>query len=385
MNLVLFDGPEWSQLWPLTLTRPVAACRVGALTIAEKWSKYLSTSASFHTSAYLQEIYPYHSEKLNLFINGSILPDSNLAQLIKNLKPGQQVSHNNRLVALISNDLPSSLDVSNLISNDQTIELSSINKLEYPEDIIALNSSEIFKDYKLLGKEQESQTLENSNFHRGEHLFISSGVKIYNSILNTENGPIYIDKDVEIQENSVIRGPVYVGPQARINVGAKVYEGTSIGKYGRIGGEVKRSVIFDYSNKSHDGFIGDSVVGSWCNFGADSNVSNLKNTYGKVKLHHIKSARPRQTELQFCGTIMGDHSMCAINTSFNTGTVVGPFTNVYGGDAGPYIPPFSWGLSGQAYQVKKAIEVAKIAMSRRNVIMNKGYEKMILHLSNLSF
>ncbi|MDP2175058.1 MAG: GlmU family protein [Bacteroidota bacterium] len=361
-NLVFFDDESLKHLYPLTLTRPSANLLCGILTIAEKWSKYLNTSSySYLTSEHLQAKFPLKSNDNNCFINGRLLPNTELIQAIKHLDDNASLMKGSQLLSCKGNQL----------HNNQAIQFEGdITLIDRTHQLFTLNANQIKADFELLCFNRVSQTLSSTNIKIGDYpVFLEAGAKIEASILNTTEGPIYIGKDAEIMEGSMLRGPFALGEHGVVKMGAKIYSGTTVGAYSKVGGEVNNSVIFAYSNKGHDGFLGNSVLGEWCNLGADTNNSNLKNNYEAVKLWNYETANFEKTGLQFCGLIMGDHSKCGINTMFNTGTVVGVSANIFGsGFPRNFVPSFSWGGAQgfETYSIKKAFQTATIVMGRRN-------------------
>lgn len=379
---ILFDDQSWQQLLPLTFTRPLAEIRVGILTIREKWEKYLKNSCSHLTQDYLQQKYSLQSGEVNLLINGSVLPTPALVSDIESLNDNEALISGDHLIAvrLKNNEI-------NGFNYQQTDSYKKINfdqdyfKLQHPWEIFEQNGNAIKADYELLTKGRTSEDfIHNNHILHPENIFVEKGAKIDFVTINATSGPVYIGKDAEVMEGSIIRGPFALCDHSSLKLGAKVYGPTTIGPHSKVGGEVNNSVIFAYSNKAHDGFLGNSVVGEWCNIGADSNTSNLKNNYAKVKLWNYQTERFVDTGLQFCGLIMGDHSKCAINTMFNTGTVVGVSSNIFGsGFPRAFIPSFSWGGAGgfTTYKLQKAFEVAEIVMKRRNMVLSEEDKKIL--------
>ncbi|SDS64726.1 UDP-N-acetylglucosamine diphosphorylase/glucosamine-1-phosphate N-acetyltransferase [Formosa sp. Hel1_31_208] len=368
MNYILFDGPARNNLLPFTYTRPVADIRVGILTIREKWETFLGSTCTTLTEAYLSEKYPMVELEENVMINASYLPNQELIELIKNIKENQAVFHGEDVIAFYTTD---SQDEVNFESYEAIEYDNASLKIEHTWDVFAKNGEAIKADFELLTKDRTSQPISKTNNILGaEHIFIEKGASLEFVTLNANSGPIYIGKDAEIMEGSMIRGPFALCEYATVKLGAKIYGPTTIGPYSKVGGEVNNSVIFGYSNKGHDGFLGNSVIGEWCNLGADTNNSNLKNNYAEVRLWDYESEGFARTGLQFCGLMMGDHSKCGINTMFNTGTVVGVSANIFGsGFPRNFVPSFSWGGSSgfKTYLTKKAFEVAEVVMQRRNI------------------
>lgn len=376
MNYILFDESSIkTNLLPLTFMRPIADIRVGILTIREKWEKRLKAKTSTLTDGYLSVKYPIVKEADNILINGSVCPTEEIITAIKNLKPNQTVIHGDTIIALRVSE--EDLDKIGDASTDGVEEIEIIEapiKINHTWEIFSKNEAAIEEDFRLLTKGRKSQPLSDSNRAIApDRIFIEKGAKVECAILNASTGSIYIGKDAEIMEGSVIRGPLALCDHAQIKMAAKIYGPTTVGPYCRVGGEVNNSVLFGYSNKAHDGFLGHSVIAEWCNIGADTNTSNLKNIYDTVRLWSYSKQTFVDTNLQFCGLIMGDHSKCAINTMFNTGTVVGVNANVFGsGFQRNFIASFTWGGTGgySNYSIKKALEVAETVFKRRHRIFD---------------
>ena len=386
MNLIFFDDQTRENLLPLTFTRPVCELRVGILTIRDKWEKQLNLKGSFVTEEYLREKFPLSIGEDNLFINGSILPDKNLLNSIRNLKTDSRLMSGEIILAqrLAGTALKGFEKNQNLPSAETINYPDKINKIDYSWDLFARNEQAIADDFAFLTAGRKSQPVPVSNkCIQPENIFLEEGVKVECAILNASTGPIYLAKDSEVMEGAMIRGPFSLGEHAQVKMGAKIYGATTIGPECRVGGEISNSVIMGYSNKGHDGFLGNSVLGEWCNLGADSNNSNLKNNYSKVKVWSYKEEQFINTGLQFCGLIMGDHSKCSINTMFNTGTVVGVSANIYGNGFPPkFVPSFSWGGSEgfKTYRIEEAIEVAQRVYERRKMDFNATEQKILKHL-----
>jgi len=378
MNVILFDGPFRAQLLPLTFTRPVCELRIGILTIREKWEKYLESASSTLTEDYLQKKYSLQSSADNLLVHGAVCPTAALVDAIKKLEIGQQLVKGQTLLAARVNNTDSSF----LNIRESAISFDGeITVIQHPWDIFAQNGVELNADFALLTKGRTSAPVSKTNILIGNHsVFLEEGAKVEASILNTTAGPIYIGKDAEVMEGSLIRGPFSLGEHSQVKMGAKIYGPTTIGPHSKVGGEVNNSVIIGYSNKGHDGFLGNSVLGEWCNLGADTNTSNLKNNYDEVRIWSYVTKSFARTGLQFCGLIMGDHSKSGINTMFNTGTVVGVSANVFGGGfPRTFVPSYSWGgASGFIdYRIEKALEVAQRVMERRGIVLNEVEEDIL--------
>jgi UDP-N-acetylglucosamine diphosphorylase/glucosamine-1-phosphate N-acetyltransferase len=362
MNIILFDTDR-ENLYPLTFTRPISDFRVGIVSIKQKWEFYYK-SVSVKTVDYLSEKYPIHLQKNNVWIDSSILPSQDLITEINSLRNGEFLENNGDVIAVCNHDM-------NTVGLDAIESHSTFSKINDLWDIFSLNGEEIKSDFNHLVKGNSGEELSITNTLVGNNpIYLEKGAKVECSILNSTDGPIYIGKDAEIMEGSLVRGPFAMCNNSTLKMGAKIYGPTTLGPYCKVGGEVNNSVFFGYSSKSHDGFLGNSVIGEWCNLGADTNNSNLKNNYTEVKLWNYKTERFKKTGLQFCGLIMADHSKCGINTMFNTGTVVGVSANVFGsGFPRNIIPSFSWGgASGfTTYKTNKVFEVASVVMGRRNI------------------
>lgn len=368
MNYILFDGPFRNALLPFTYTRPVADIRFGILTIREKWERYLGATTTTITEDYLVSKFPMVELEENTLINASYTPNENLVEMIQNLKPKQVIYDGDVVVAFRAAETQSEIDFDAfkpLVCPELTLSIKNT------WSIFKLNGAAIEADFQLITKNRTSQPLpEQVVAFNADQIFIEEGAILPLCVLNATNGPIYIGKDSEIMEGSMVRGPFALCENSVLKMGAKIYGPTTIGPHSKVGGEVNNVVFFGYSNKAHDGFLGNSVIGEWCNLGADTNTSNLKNNYAEVRLWNYESENFAKTGLQFCGLMMGDHSKCGINTMFNTGTVVGVSVNVFGsGFPRNFIPSFSWGgHSGlSTYLTKKAFEVAQVVMKRRGV------------------
>ena len=385
MNYILFDGPARNALLPFTFTRPVADILVGIMTIRQKWELHLGSTTTTLTEEYLSDKYPMVELEGNVMINASFLPNAILAELVSNLEPNQAIFKKDEIIAFYTSE------------NQEEVDFDTYEIIEYNDDCITIentrdsfskNDVDIREDFELLTQDRRSQPIPKSvNVIAPEDVFIEEGAKLEYVTLNASSGPIYIGKDSEIMEGSVIRGPFALCDNAQVKMASKIYGATTVGPYSRVGGEVKNVVIFAYSNKGHDGFLGDSVLGEWCNIGADSNNSNLKNNYEEVRLWSYQTEGFAKTGLQFCGLMMGDHSKCGINTMFNTGTVVGVSANIFGsGFPRNFVPSFSWGgASGfTTYLTKKAFETAKLVMARRNIVFDEKEAAILEHVFEIT-
>ncbi|MDO6472455.1 GlmU family protein [Maribacter sp. 1_MG-2023] len=385
MNVILFDGPRRNHLLPFTFTRPVSEIRVGIMTLKERWEAFLKVSVTSLTEEYLSVKYPVNLEESNVFIDASVLPSNELLKAVKALRLGERLMSGELVIAYLA------------ATSKNVDELSNFNIVEFKDDIVQINNTwDIFDknadilqfDFDFITKGRKSQPISGTNrLIHPERIFLEEGAKVEFSILNATDGPIYLGKNSEIWEGSLIRGGLALCNNAIIKMGGKLYGATTIGPFSKVCGEVSNSVIFGYSSKGHEGYLGNAVLGEWCNIGADSNNSNLKNNYARVRLWDYATERFEQTGLQFCGLMMGDHSKTAINTMFNTGTVIGVNSNIYvPGFPRNFVPSFSWGgASGfTAYQPAKAFDAAKVMMARRGVEFNDVEADILTHVFELT-
>jgi UDP-N-acetylglucosamine diphosphorylase/glucosamine-1-phosphate N-acetyltransferase len=386
MNLVLFDcHKSRANLLPLTFTRPVADIRIGILTIRGKWEKVLNAVSSTLTEEYLSGKFPpYQRSEPALYVNGSVLPDEKLVAAIRKLGALQSLTSNGHILAFKSEKHHLNFENFEGIAKGFTaVEYKEpIIYIENHHDIFNLNGEALKADFLFLTRGRKSQKLSESNKLVGpsDNLFIEEGAVVEASVLNTNTGLIYIGKGAEIMENCAIRGPFALCEHAVVKMSAKIYGPTTLGPYCKVGGELNNVVMFGYSNKAHDGFIGNAVIGEWCNLGADTNNSNLKNNYADVEVFNYREGKAVDTGLMFFGLIMGDHSKTGINTMFNTGTVVGVSSNVFGADFPPkFIPSFSWGGNRWllTYSLDKSFEVAERVLERRGLKLEEADRKIL--------
>ena len=387
MNVILFDDRLTDNLLPLTFTRPAADIRVGILKISEKWSIRLKQTVSFQTRSYLQSKYKAVITDDNLFINGTLLPDNDTIQLIEKLNLNEVLAKGETILAARLQKV----NFDELLAEDfKGLKITEFpltaRKINFPWDIFRLNGEEIENDFALITKGRKSaQPNKNVGVIASENIFIEDGARLEFVTLNASSGPIYIGKDTEIMEGTHIRGPFAILDHSQVKMGAKIYGPTTIGPHCKIGGELNNVVVFGFSNKSHEGFLGNSVIGEWCNIGADSNSSNLKNNYADVKVWNYPKGKFVGTGLQFCGLIMGDHSKCGINTMFNTGTVVGVNCNIFGdGFPRTFIPDFSWGgpHGFTVFETGKAFEIAEKVMERRGMELTETDREILNEIFN---
>ncbi len=390
MNIVLFDTPQARRLLkPFSYTRALAKVRVGIRTIEEKWKHYLQGDYSFLTAPYLSSKFPCVDAQESLCINSTVCPDQVLVEAIRNLKGNQKLVKDDTLIATLC-------DRTALqgFQNDDfgTPHLQSIlfegplTQIKNNWDIFLINEQEIIKDFQCICKRRTTQRIQDQHTitYNETDVFLEKGVSTKAVILNAESGPIYIGSNAIIQEGAIIRGPVAICEEAQIHAGARISNATTIGPYAKVGGEVSNSVILGYSNKAHDGFMGHSVIGEWCNLGSGTNTSNLRSDYGNVKTWDEHRKEFYTTDKQFCGLFMGDYSKCAINTMFNAGTMVGVSANLFGvGYFDKVIPSFTWGMLDkriQTYRLDQALEAAERMTVRRSVQLTEQDKKILAHV-----
>ena len=374
-RLLFCDQSTIRNFFPFTFTRPSAELRAGILTFAERWQRLLGVEKiAYNTADYLSGKYPKSNTlEGTLSIYANFLPTPRLLEQLRSLKVAESITYQGRILASV----------------EKSITLSSIPPIEWeeplvlfekPTDLFTYNDKAIDFDFKLLTEGRTSAPLSPTNGFLGDkaNLFIEEGAKVEFATLNCQKGKIYIGKDAEVMEGSHLRGPIALCEHATVNMGAKLYGATTIGPYSKVGGEISNSVIWGYSNKGHDGFLGNSVLGQWCNLGADTNVSNLKNTYNTIQLWDYQKGGYSSSGLQFCGVLMGDHSKTAINTQLNSGTTVGVFANLFSaGFPSKYIPNFAWGVSAEKYRLDEAFAVAERVMARRGIAFDQREQHIL--------
>ena len=385
MNYILFDGTVRNNLLPFTFTRPVADIRIGILTIREKWEKYLGKATTTITEEYLSEKWPMVGMEENVLINSSFLPNERLVELVESLKEGEAIFYEDDVIAFFTKDTQEEVDSS---SHKQIEYEGEVIRIENTWDIFSKNQEALEADFDLITKERQSAPISKTNtLINPKRIFAEEGATVEHSILNATDGPIYLGKNSEVWEGNLIRGAFALCEKGVVKMGAKIYGATTVGPYGKVCGEISNSVIFGYSSKGHEGYLGNAVLGEWCNIGADSNNSNLKNNYAQVRMWNYATEKFEHTGLQFCGLMMGDHSKTAINTMLNTGTVVGVNVNLYvPGFPRNFIPSFSWGgASGfTTYLPRKAFEAAKVMMARRGVEFDDKEARILEHVFKLT-
>ncbi len=384
MNYILFDGEYRDNLLPLTYTKPVADLRIGILTIREKWEKYLGFTTTTITEEYLSEKFPMVEMEQNIMINASVLPTPGLVAMINELKASEAIYKSGELIAFFSKE-------------NQEIDFETFHKYEYAEDLIQIkhswdlfsfNGEALESDFDLITEGRESANIPDTvHCMNKDRIFLEEDVEIEIGVLNANKGAIYIGKHAQVMEGSMIRGPFAMGEHSVVKMGTKVYGPTTLGPKCKIGGEVNNAIFSGFCSKGHDGYLGNAVIGEWCNIGADSNNSNLKNNYANVKIWEYSAERFVDTGLQFCGLIMGDHSKCGINTMFNTGTVIGVSANIYGSNfPRNFIPSFSWGGAAglTTYALSKAFETAELVIDRKHEDFTEEDKKIMKHIFDVS-
>lgn len=385
MNIILFDDKKTRfDLMPFTLTRAIADLRIGIFKISEKWQKIANCTVSYCTENYLSEKFKANYQSENIYVNASWIPSKENYLAILSLEQNKGLYYNNQLIALKSASKLSFEEI-NTINTITKTEVEYANLLQKPWQIFQQNGVQISEDFEYISQKNKSEEItdEFTKCYNIGNIFVEKGAKIFSAVLNATYGPIYIGKDVEIQEGALIRGPFAICEGSVVNMGAKIRGDVTIGPFCKIGGEVSNSVIFGFSNKGHDGFLGNSVIGEWCNLGADSNTSNLKNNYSNISIYSYQSKDYEDTGLMFCGLMMGDHSKSGINTMFNTGTVVGVNANIFGGHFPPkFIPSFSWGGSDGMvrFEFDKAIDIAQKVVGRRNQKLSDADIAILKHI-----
>lgn len=385
MNYFLSDANNHQHLLPLTFTRPVGALRIGIRTIQEQWAAALGQDIGFVTQAHLQALFGAQRGDEDVDINGGLLPNTDLIDAIRSLEPGQALVNDEHILALASagTEGPTDMHWERVPAYMEKVPFTGdVVLIDRPWKVFLENEKAIKAEFQNICSGRESQAISTTNSIIGDPdlIFLEEGAKVDHSYLNTTDGPIYIGKNAEIMEGCMVRGPFALCEHSILKMGCKVYGATTLGPHSKFGGELNNVVVQGYSNKAHDGFLGNSVLGEWCNLGADTNNSNLKNNYGEVKIWSYANQSMIGTGQQFCGLIMGDHAKCGINTMLNTGAVVGVAANIFGGDFPPkFIPSFSWGSAAgfQEHDFEKAMCTARVVMARRSVPLGPNEVAML--------
>ncbi|MFT5778329.1 MAG: UDP-N-acetylglucosamine diphosphorylase/glucosamine-1-phosphate N-acetyltransferase [Crocinitomicaceae bacterium] len=363
MVIRLDDGSKLMDFYPLTLTRPIGNLRMGIFTNDERWQLLLPECTIAWASEFNNSSAKFANSDKGIRVNACVIPNHDIVASLKNLASNAKLMRGDLWIATNGTGL------------DGTIEYdgADFTLIDQRWDLYKKNGEVLVNDFNLISAGRASRQLSSSNTLIGDptQIFIEEGAKVEAAILNTTDGPIYIGKNAEIMEGSMVRGPFAMCENSALKMGTKIYGPTTLGPHCKVGGEVNNCIFYAYSNKGHDGFLGNSLIGEWCNLGADTNTSNLKNNYGLVKAYSYKSGIEEQTEVQFMGLTMGDHSKCGINTMFNTGTVVGVSSNVFGADFPPkFIDSFTWGSEGDKYDFDKALVSANNMMTRRGISLS---------------
>lgn len=391
MHTILFDDSQRLSFLPLAYTRPLGLLRFGISTLAEKWNGIFGSSPSFHTESYLQTKYPFICEADSLWINARIIPSTYLRDYFSQLKPGEGFGSTNNPIAFRTNNIPAqgalvTKIVENIVFSPAIQEVPMLHSIT---DLFSLNHQAISADFEALTTSKKSANLSSTCTVIGDPklIFIGEGVIAEGAFFNTTSGPIYLADHSEVMEASVLRGPIALCEHATIKAGSKIYGATTIGPHCKVGGEVSNSLLMGFSNKGHDGFLGNSVIGEWCNLGADTNTSNLKNNYSEVKIWDYASRQMIDSGLTFCGLLMGDHAKSGINTMFNTGTTAGVAANIFGGGfPKKFIPSFTWGGADgtETYDFDKAIVTAERMMERRKIKLTPEDVAVLRHVFEVS-
>lgn len=370
MTIILNDEQSHQHLLPLTYTKPASELRIGILTIGEKWEKMLEGDYFWKTEDYLSKKYPSSLDSQALILNASICPNESLIKVIGDLKNGETLMDGDLLIAQSGNSKDG------LFAEVKVAVpfIGEYNNIDRSWKIFSLNAQELELDFDLITKGRTSAALSETNTLIGDRIFLEEGAEAECAVFNTKSGAIYLGKDSLVMEGTVVRGGLALCEHSQLKLATKIYGATTVGPHSKVGGEVNNSVISGYSNKGHDGFLGNAVIGEWCNLGADTNNSNLKNNYDEVKLWSYLKGGFEKTGLQFCGLIMGDHSKCGINTMFNTGTVIGVSSNIFGsGFPRNFVPSFSWGGAAGFvnYNFGKAMTTASLVFARRGIELDQ--------------
>ncbi|MGB3617469.1 MAG: GlmU family protein [Catalinimonas sp.] len=382
MSYAVFDDPAVrDHLRPFTDTRPVGHLRTGILTQHERWERYLDAPCSHLTQPYLAELFPFEGGADTCFVNGAVCATAELADAVQNLSEGEALRTPGGTLPAARTDRATfeAALVGNVEGLKEIPYQAAITIVSRPWHLFKVNAAQIAADFDLLTAGRTSAPLDDPHtaVYAPERVFLEPGATVRAAVLNAEAGPIYLGKNAHVQEGSLLQGPLTIGEGAVVNMGAKLRGGTTVGPYCKVGGEISSSVLIGYSNKGHDGFLGHSVLGEWCNLGADTNTSNLKNTYGPVRVWSHAEQRPVDTAETFCGLLAADHVKAGINTMFNTGTVAGVGANVFGAGFPPkHIAAFAWGGEGR-YDPDKFMETAARVMSRRKVVLTDAYARML--------
>lgn len=381
-SITFFDEPYRENLKPLSFTKPISEFRIGILKIREKWERIFECKSTWITAEYLQSKFPNQPSTDTLFIYGGTLPTTELKNQMLQLEPGDSIWCDDELVVFRGGT--KDFKPANVLTNSAAKRLlldGEPQLIKRTHHLLIHNSQQIKADYELLDCNRGNVCVDKSivvigdlfDANGNQQLYIEESAQASHITINLKNGPVYIGRDAEVMEGSMLRGPIAICNNATVNMGARIYSGTTIGPWCKVGGEINNVIFTAYSNKGHEGFLGDSVIGEWCNIGADSNNSNLKNDYSEVKLWNYAIERFEKTGRQFCGLIMGDHSKCGINTMFNTGTVVGVAANIaLSGFPRNFVPSFTLTTSKgiEKTSLTHFYNVAERVLARRGLVLN---------------
>lgn len=381
MNVILFDPVNRKNLYPIVLTRPCASIRVGMFTIQEKWDLYLGETSTVLVPEFLSGKYKANFTDENLYVNATLLPGKDVLDQILLLKPGEKLICDGKLVAFKQGKVMWE-NMANVLNDLSPVESNlETDFIEHTWDIIRHLDNQLKSDFEIaLHKFSAIELPEYTTAIHPELIRTGTNVKIGACILNASEGAIIIDDDAEIMDGAMLKGPLYMGKHSVVKMGAKIYGPVATGEHCRLGGEVTDSVLQAYSNKGHDGFLGHSYLGEWCNLGADTNTSNLKNNYEAVRLWNYSDHSFNHTNMQFLGAIMGDHAKTGINTMLNSGTVIGVAGNVYGGGfLRNFVPDFCTGSPSKlsVFPYRQVIKMAHAMMKRRNIELSSDEESIL--------
>jgi UDP-N-acetylglucosamine diphosphorylase/glucosamine-1-phosphate N-acetyltransferase len=376
MKIQLHDNNLHLEFAPLSLTKPVALLRMGILTFEERWEEnYPDAEFCFATEKYLQVKYPQHNN-WDLSLPANVIPNEDYVSVLNSMEDNTALYQGETWLGMKG--------TGETILQYTGEEVVTITKRWH---LFQKNHKAIQSDFDLITAGVDSQNISESVTVIGDRklIFLEAGAKAEACVLNTTDGPIYLGENAEIMEGSLVRGPFALCDDSTIKMGAKIYGATTVGPNCKVGGEVDNSILQGYSNKGHDGYMGNSLIGEWCNLGADTNTSNLKNNYGNIRTYSYSTRQEVATDTQFMGLTMGDHSKCSINTMFNTATVIGVFCNVYGGDfPQKFISSFSWGGNEFVpFAFDKAIEAANAMMSRRGLDLSVEDVQILKNIAEL--
>lgn len=378
MRILLFDGPERDHLLPFTFTRPVAHIRLGIDRLIDKWEAVLKQPCGIYTQPYLQHKFPLQLQTQNIFINAAVVPNPSLAKAVLSLSVNETLVFKGQILAACTHGQTPPASFDDLLQKEWK---KPFHQLQSPSDIFMLNDVVLRADFKRITLGRKSATISKTNRVLGqENIFIEENATVECATINAQQGPVYIGENVYVMEGSSLRGSIAICDHSVVKMGAKIYGATTLGPFSKMGGEINNCVVFGYSNKAHEGYLGNAVLGEWCNIGAGTNASNLKNSYGKLRVWNYTSESFAKTDLQFCGLLMGDYSRCSIQTSFNTATVVGIACNIFGyGFPRNFIPSFSYGgpQGLKTFLLDKAIEAIQGMMDRKSITLDQSDKAII--------